>query len=151
MTSHTETLRTDPHQNAVYTTLATSSGRDRRARSDDGLLDVPLALPKALGGDGNGTNPEQLFAAGYAACFATSMRHVARDMRLDAGDVAVTARVSLVAKDPGPGFSLAVSLTVDLPEPLRGETGATLLQATHQVCPYSNATVGNIPVAIELA
>ncbi|GAB3429196.1 OsmC family protein [Flindersiella endophytica] len=148
---NTETHRTDPHENAVYTTLATSSGRDRRAVSDDGLLDVPLALPKALGGNGDGTNPEQLFAAGYAACFATSMRYVARQMRLDADDVAVTARVSLVEKNPGSGYNLAVSLTVDLPEHLRGDTGAKLLEATHGVCPYSKATQGNIPVVIGLA
>lgn len=119
--------------------------------SDDGLLDVPLALPKELGGDGNGTNPEQLFAAGYAACFATSMRYVAQQMRLDANEAAVTARVSLVAKDSGQGYSLAVSLSVDLPEHLRGATGAKLLQATHEVCPYSNATHGNIPVDISVA
>lgn len=132
----------------IYTAVATSSGRDARATSSDGRLDVTLALPKEMGGTGEGTNPEQLFAAGYAACFATSMQLVARKLKLDASDSSVTAEVGLVPK--GEGFGLDVTLHVELPDELRGETGDDLVEATHRVCPYSNATHGNIPVAIVL-
>jgi osmotically inducible protein OsmC len=130
----------------IYTTAARSSGRDGRAVTSDGRLDLQLAMPKEMGGTGEGTNPEQLFAAGYAACFATSMKLVARRMGLDASDVAVTAEVSLVPK--GQGYALAAVLHVELPEHLKGETGRNLMDATHQVCPYSNATRGNIPVEV---
>jgi lipoyl-dependent peroxiredoxin len=134
----------------TYTAVATSSGRDGRAVSSDRRLDVRLAMPNELGGTGDGTNPEQLFAAGWAACFATSMDLVAKSKGLDARDVAVTAEVSLVRKTEGPGFSLAATLRVELPEHLKGETGQSLLEATHQVCPYSNATRGNIPVELAI-
>lgn len=130
----------------TYTAVATSSGRDARAVSSDGRLDVNLALPKELGGTGEGTNPEQLFAAGWAACFATVMDLIARGQDLDAKDVAVTAEVSLVPK--GPGFGLAAVLRVELPAHLNGQVGRDLIDATHQSCPYSQATRGNIPVSI---
>ena len=132
--------------NPTYTAVATSSGRDGRAATSDGRLDVQLAMPKELGGTGDGTNPEQLFAAGWAACFATSLDLVAKSKGLDAKEVAVTADVSLVPKAQGPGFALAATLRVKLPEHLKGETGAALVEATDQVCPYSNATRGNTPV-----
>lgn len=132
---------------SLYTAVATSSGRDRRAVSSDGQLDVKLGMQKELGGDGVGTNPEQLFAAGYAACFASAMRLVAKRQNVDAGDASVTAEVSLNANGQG-GFTLAVTLRVELPDHLSGEAGRALLEATHQVCPYSNATRGNIPVEL---
>jgi lipoyl-dependent peroxiredoxin len=131
---------------AAYTAVATSAGRDGRATSSDGRLDVTLALPKELGGAGDGTNPEQLFAAGYSACFASSLQFAARKMNLDATDSAVTAEVDLVSR--GEGFGLEVTLHVELPDDLHGGAGDALIEATHKVCPYSNATHGNIPVAV---
>ena len=134
--------------NAMYTAVATSSGRDSRAVTSDGRLDVILAMPKEMGGAGEGTNPEQLFAAGYAACFSTSLGIVAKRMAIDAGDVSVIAEVSLVPRASGSGFALATVLRVELPEHIADETARALVDATHQVCPYSNATQGNMPVEI---
>lgn len=134
--------------NAIYTAVATSSGRDSRAVTSDGRLDVILAMPKEMGGTGEGTNPEQLFAAGYAACFSTSLGIVAKRMAIDARDVAITAEVSLVPRAGGSGFALATVLRVELPEHLAEGSARALVDATHQVCPYSNATQGNIPVEI---
>ncbi|WP_308249836.1 organic hydroperoxide resistance protein [Sphaerisporangium fuscum] len=131
----------------LYTAIATASGRDGRAVSSDGLLDVTLAPPKELGGTGRGTNPEQLFAAGYAACFASALGLVARRMKLDASHASVTAEVGLAQNDQG-GFGLSVTLRVELPDELHGEAGRSLVEAAHQVCPYSNATRGNIPVEL---
>lgn len=130
----------------TYTGVATSSGRDVRAVSSDGRLDVQLALPREMGGTGDGVNPEQLFAAGWAACFSTTMGLIARSQGLDAKDVAVTAEVSLVPS--GPGFTLAAVLRAAFPDHLAGDTGKMLLEATHRSCPYSLATQGNIPVEI---
>ena len=132
--------------NPTYTGVATSSGRDARAVSSDGRLDVQLALPTEMGGTGDGVNPEQLFAAGWAACFSTTMGLIAQSQGLDAQDVAVTAEVSLVPT--GPGFTLAAVLRAELPYHLAGATGEKLLAATHRSCPYSLATQGNIPVEI---
>lgn len=132
---------------SLYTAIATSAGRDQRAVSSDGQLDVKLGLQKELGGDGVGTNPEQLFAAGYSACFASAMQLVAKRQKVDAADASVTAEVSLNANGEG-GFTLGVVLRVELPEHLAGEPGRALIEATHQVCPYSNATRGNIPVEL---
>lgn len=129
----------------LYTAIATASGRDGRAVTSDGKLDVKLARPAELGGDGAGTNPEQLFAAGYAACFASAMQLVSGRMKIDVSDASVTAEVGLGPNDSG-GFALDVTLRVELPDHLSKETGRELLEATHQVCPYSNATRGNIPV-----
>lgn len=131
--------------NAIYTATATASGREGRAVTSDGLLDVKLDLPVELGGAGAGTNPEQLFAAGYAACFASALGLVSRRMKVDTSDAAVTAEVGLGSNGSG-GFALAVTLRVELPDHISAETGRELLDATHQVCPYSNATRGNIPV-----
>ncbi len=131
----------------IYTAIATSSGRDGRSVSNDGKLDLTLAMPKELGGDDNGTNPEQLFAAGYSACFASAMKLVAQRQQVDAADASVTAEVGLNPLEGG-RFGLSVVLRVELPEHLHGEAGKALVEATHQVCPYSNATRGNIPVEI---
>ncbi|MBC9713117.1 organic hydroperoxide resistance protein [Streptomyces sp. TRM66268-LWL] len=129
---------------ALYTAVATASGREGRAVTSDGKLDLKLSHPVELGGDGSGTNPEQLFATGYAACFASAMQLVARQQKVDVSDVSVTAEVGLLKNDPG--FSLEVTLRVEMPDTISPEAGKTLLDATHQVCPYSNATRGNIPV-----
>ncbi|MEU0300691.1 organic hydroperoxide resistance protein [Streptomyces sp. NPDC006175] len=131
---------------ALYTAAATANGREGRAVSSDGQIDLALALPPALGGNGAGTNPEQLFAAGYAACFASAMSSVAREMKVDTQDVSVTAEVSIGKDDSG--FGLAVVMRVELPEALEGETGRRLVEATHAYCPYSKATRGNIDVEL---
>lgn len=129
----------------VYTAIATASGRDGRAVSSDGKLDLDLSLPKEMGGDGKGTNPEQLFAAGYAACFATSMKLVAPNKHLDVSDASVTAEVGLAPTGTG-GYTLDVTLRVELPDHVTPEAAQELVEATHRVCPYSKATNGNIPV-----
>ncbi|MFP3986518.1 organic hydroperoxide resistance protein [Streptomyces sp. E11-3] len=133
--------------NALYTAVATANGREGRAVSSDGQVDLPLALPKALGGNGEGTNPEQLFAAGYAACFASAMSSVARTAKIDVKDVSVTAEVG-IGKDTDGGFGLAVIMRVELPDHLEGEPGRQLVEQTHAYCPYSKATRGNIDVEI---
>jgi osmotically inducible protein OsmC len=132
---------------ALYTAVATANGREGRAVSSDGQLDLGLAMPPALGGDGKGTNPEQLFAAGYAACFASALGLIGRQAKVDTSEASVTAEVSIGSNGQG-GFGLAVVLRVELPEALQGETGRTLVEQAHQVCPYSNATRGNIPVEL---
>ncbi|MHC0428872.1 organic hydroperoxide resistance protein [Streptomyces sp. O3] len=132
---------------ALYTAVATANGREGRAVSSDGQVDLPLALPQALGGNGEGTNPEQLFAAGYAACFASAMSSVARVAKIDVKDVSVTAEVG-IGKDTDGGFGLAVVMRVELPDHLEGEPGRQLVEQTHAYCPYSKATRGNIDVEI---
>ena len=133
----------------LYTATATAtSGRDGRAKSDDGLLDVAVSPPRALGGSGAGTNPEQLFAAGYAACFGSAAMHVARLQKLATGPISVTAQVSL--GPVGQAFGIAVVLEVSVPD-LPREQAEALVRQAHQVCPYSNATRGNIEVDVRLA
>jgi Ohr subfamily peroxiredoxin len=130
---------------ALYTAVATAThGRDGRAFSSDGRLDLQLAPPAEMGGSGQGSNPEQLFAAGYAACFASALGVVGRQAGTDLADAAVTGEVSIGKQ--GGGFALAVTLRVELPEGIDAETGRKLVEQAHQVCPYSNATRGNIPV-----
>ena len=131
---------------ALYTAIATANGREGKAVSSDGQLDLTLAFPPALGGDGKGTNPEQLFAAGYAACFASALGLVGRQAKVDTGDISVTAEVGLNKDETS--FALSVVLRVELPEALDNETGRQLVEAAHQVCPYSKATRGNIPVEL---
>ncbi|MFF4961931.1 organic hydroperoxide resistance protein [Streptomyces sp. NPDC001222] len=132
---------------ALYTAVATAThGRDGRAVSSDGKLDLDLAIPVEMGGNGKGTNPEQLFAAGYAACFASALGLVGRAAKVDVSDAAVTGEVSIGKQ--GEGFGLAVTLRVELPESVDQETGRKLVEQAHQVCPYSNATRGNIPVEL---
>jgi lipoyl-dependent peroxiredoxin len=133
----------------LYTAVATATGgRDGRAKSDDGTLDVAIVPPKALGGSGAGTNPEQLFAAGYAACFGSAIAAVARLKKVTTGPVSVTTKVTLGSI--GQGYGLAVELEASLPQLPRDQAEA-LVQAAHQVCPYSNATRGNIVVDVKLA
>jgi Ohr subfamily peroxiredoxin len=133
----------------LYTAEATASGgRDGRSVSSDGNLDVTLVPPPELGGPGTpGTNPEQLFAAGYAGCFHSAMKRVAQRMKLDADDSTVTAKVGLGVLDAGPGFGLAVELVVNAPR-IDREQAEQLVAAAHAVCPYSNATRGNIDVKL---
>ncbi|MFG2822481.1 organic hydroperoxide resistance protein [Kitasatospora sp. NPDC048365] len=131
---------------ALYTAVATANGREGRTVSSDRQLDLALAMPPALGGNGQGTNPEQLFAAGYAACFASALGLVGRQARVDTGDISVTAEVT-IGKDET-SFGLAVVLRVELPDELDGETGRLLVKQAHEVCPYSKATRGNIPVEL---
>jgi lipoyl-dependent peroxiredoxin len=129
--------------------LTTGDGRDGHARSSDGRLDLQLAIPKEMGGSGDGTNPEQLFAIGYAACFHSALRLVGRREKADVTDSAVGARVSLGQIDNG-GFGLAVELEVSLPN-VDHATAQSLTEKAHQVCPYSNATRGNIDVKLVVA
>ena len=136
-----------PLDKVLYTAKArTTGGRDGRSVSDDGMLDVTLNPPKALGGAGSATNPEQLFAAGYSACFMGALKHVAGMKK-----VAVPADASIEAEvDIGPipaGFGIAARLAVSLPGMDRA-AALDLVNAAHQVCPYSNATRGNINVTL---
>lgn len=134
----------------MYTAVATASnGRDGRVKSDDGTLDLAVVPPQAMGGSGApGTNPEQLFAAGYSACFGSALAHVARQQKIVTGPVSITARVTIGTV--GAAFGLAVELVAHAPEMERAQAQA-LLEAAHQVCPYSNATRGNIVVDLSLA
>ncbi|WP_458113590.1 organic hydroperoxide resistance protein [Arthrobacter sp. R1-13] len=129
--------------------LASGEGREGSARSKDGKLDVTLAAPVELGGDGQGTNPEQLFAAGYAACFHSALRTVGRKYRADLTDSAVAARIHIGALEHGPGYGLAAELEIALPA-LDLATAEELVAKAHQICPYSNATRGNINVDIKI-
>lgn len=133
----------------LYTAAATAkAGRDGSVRSDDGTLELKLTVPKGLGGGGGaGTNPEQLFAAGYSACFGSAVAHVARAQKLTTGPIEITARVGI-----GPaavGFALTVELDAHIPE-LPREAAEALVEAAHKVCPYSNATRGNVPVTLRV-
>jgi Ohr subfamily peroxiredoxin len=135
----------------LYTAkVHTTGGREGRSVSDDGHLDAQLDLPPGLGGKGAATNPEQLFAAGYSACFMGALKHVAGQQK-----IAVSAQTSIDAEvDIGPvaqgvGFGLAVRLNVHLPGMEAGAARA-LVEAAHAVCPYSNATRGNIQVTLSV-
>lgn len=135
----------------LYTASATSTGgRDGRVKTDDGTLDLSVVMPKALGGAGTAgaTNPEQLFAAGYAACFGSALGHVARMKKINPGAFTITANVSI--GQVGPRFGLAVELTANIPDLPRDQAEA-LAAAAHEVCPYSNATRGNIVVDVRIA
>ena len=137
-----------PLAKTLYTAEATAtSGRDGRART--GNLDLGLSTPRELGGPGgDGTNPEQLFAAGYAACFGSAVLHVARAQKIQSGPVQITSRVGI--GPAGTGFGLQVELTAHIPELPRDQAEA-LVRAAHEVCPYSNATRGNIVVDVKVA
>ncbi|MFM2042975.1 MAG: hypothetical protein RLY86_1551 [Pseudomonadota bacterium] len=131
----------------LYTAHATATGgRNGRVRTDDGKLDLALAMPTQMGGTGEGTNPEQLFAAGYSACFHSALMFVAHQTKVDAGGSTVSGDVAIGPRDGAPGFQLGVALTVRLPN-LAQAAADDLVQAAHAVCPYSNATRGNIDVA----
>ncbi len=116
-------------------------------RTSDGALEVDIRIPTDLGGDGAGTNPEQLFAVGFAACFESALAVVARREKVDAGDAEIDSKVHLLPT-PEKGFGLAVQLDVRLPSVTDAETATRIVQAAHQVCPYSNATRGNIEVTL---
>lgn len=133
----------------LYTAEATSiGGRAGSVKSSDGRLAHTLSLPKGLGGDdGPGTNPEQLFAAGYSACFAGALGLVSRNLKKNPGAFTITAKVSLGKE--GEGFKLAVTLGGHFPD-LPKEEAHTLMEAAHQVCPYSVATRNNVPVTLEV-
>lgn len=136
-------------EKVLYTAKASATaGRDGRIKSDDGILDMAITPPKALGGSGAGTNPEQLFAAGYAACFGSALGVVARSKKVTTGPVIMTASVAL--GQVSQGYGLAVEMTAEIPELPRDQAQA-LLDAAHMICPYSNATRGNIEVRIRLA
>lgn len=127
--------------------VAVGDGRDGEVRSSDGVLDEQLATPAELGGPGGDkTNPEQLFAAGYAACFHSALKAAARQAKVRLDGTEVTARVGLGRDDDG-GFRLAVELVAHLPGVER-TTADELVAAAHRICPYSNATRGNIEVAL---
>ena len=115
-------------------------------RTSDGVLEVDLRVPPELGGEERGTNPEQLFAVGYAACFEGALATVARRRKLDAGDVEIDSKVMLVTGEDR-SFTVAVELAVTLPS-VEGEAAVELVEAAHKVCPYSNATRGNIEMTL---
>jgi Ohr subfamily peroxiredoxin len=133
----------------LYTAEATVTGGrvEGHGRTDDGELDVQLRTPREMGGEGGGTNPEQLFAVGFAACFESALGVVARRERVEAGDVSIDSRVSLLPTEER-GFRLAVELDVTLPQVQDPEQAVRLAAAAHEVCPYSNATRGNIDVKV---
>jgi lipoyl-dependent peroxiredoxin len=133
----------------LYTARAKVRGgrADGEAVSDDGMLQVKIRPPKELGGDGAGTNPEQLFAAGFAACFESALAVVARRQKLEADDAEVDSRVELVTNDKR-GFDLAVAMDVTLPSVSDSSAAIELVEAAHKVCPYSNATRGNIGLTL---
>jgi lipoyl-dependent peroxiredoxin len=134
----------------LYTAHAhVTGGRDGRGRTNDGELEVELRIPTEMGGAGGGTNPEELLAVGYAACFESALGTVARRRHLDAGEVTIDSAVSLLPTGDG-GFRLAVTLDVTLPSVGDRETAVQLIRGAHEVCPYSNATRGNIDVDLLL-
>ena len=139
------------HMNSLYTAsvAATGDGRNGHVQSTDGILDLDVRLPRELGGSGDAANPELLFAAGYAACFHSALRLVAGQAKVDTTGSEVVADVSLGANEAG-GFQLAVRLEVSVPN-ADEDVVRQLVEQAHQVCPYSNATRGNIDVAIDVA
>ncbi|WP_420145492.1 organic hydroperoxide resistance protein [Sphingobium sp.] len=135
-----------------YRTRATATGgRDGAARTEDGVLDVKLSTPKELGGaGGEGTNPEQLFAAGYSACFIGALKVAGGQLKIKVpADVSVTATVGIGPRAAG-GFGITADLEVSLPG-VEGADAEKLVEAAHQICPYSNATRNNVDVGITIA
>jgi lipoyl-dependent peroxiredoxin len=135
---------------AIYTAIAHASGggRDGHVRSEDDRLDFDTRPPKEMGGSGEGTNPEQLFAAGYSACFLGALHAAGRELKLDTTDAAVSASVSIGSNGEG-GFGLAVELDVYVPNVSAAEA-QQLAEKAHTICPYSNATRGNIDVTLSV-
>ncbi|NEB76879.1 organic hydroperoxide resistance protein [Streptomyces sp. SID14478] len=132
----------------VYTAVATAeNGRDGRVSTDDGKLDVVVNPPKEQGGSGAGTNPEQLFAAGYSACFQGALAVVARQEGADITGSTVTAKVGIGKNDDG--FGLIVEISANIPS-ADAATAQALIEKAHQVCPYSKATRGNITVTLSV-
>ena len=133
----------------LYTAEATVTGgrANGHGRTSDGVLDVQLRRPKEMGGEGDGTNPEQLFAVGYAACFESAIGTVGRREHIEVGEVSIRSRVSLLPAEDRT-YTLAVELDVTLPLIQDPERAARIVAAAHRVCPYSNATRGNIEVTL---
>ena len=133
---------------ALYTATATATGgRNGHVKSDNGVLDLQVRHPKGLGGANDDyTNPEQLFAAGYSACFDSALNRVIKLSKVEAGETSVTAKVSIGQIENG-GFGLAVEMAVNVPG-VSQEVATQLVEKAHQVCPYSNATRGNIEVIL---
>lgn len=131
----------------LYTASATVSGGRLAGHgaTDDGALTVDLRLPPELGGEGGGTNPEQLFAVGFASCFESAISAVARRMKIETGDVSIDSRVNL-HPTPERGFALSVAMDVTIPQARDAAHAKEIVDAAHEVCPYSNATRGNIDV-----
>jgi Ohr subfamily peroxiredoxin len=136
--------------NIIYEAHATASGgRSGHVATDDGALNLQLSLPRAMGGSGGaGTNPEQLFACGYAACFENALIHIARQQKIKLEGTRVDASVGIGPNEQG-GFALAVRLAVTVPG-LPREQAQALVDQAHAVCPYSNAIRGNVDVRLEL-
>jgi Ohr subfamily peroxiredoxin len=134
---------------ALYTAEATVTGgrADGHGVTSDGVLDVILRTPTEMGGEGDGTNPEQLFAVGYAACFEGALGVIGRREKAELGDVSIDSHVSLITTEDR-GFTVAVELDVTLPGVTDAEQAGKIVAAAHQVCPYSNATRGNIEVKL---
>jgi Ohr subfamily peroxiredoxin len=135
---------------AIYTAVATSTGEGRNGHvvSSDGFINADLATPVEMGGAGGATNPEQLFAAGYSACFHSALKGQSKALGIPVNDSAVTAEVGIGKLDAG-GFGLVIALRVELGG-ISQEDAEKLAAAAHQVCPYSNATRGNVDVTIEV-
>lgn len=133
----------------VYTAQATVTGgrAEGHGVTNDGALEIELRTPVEMGGPGGGTNPEQLFAVGYAACFEGALGVVGRRERAEVGDVTIVSRVSLVTTEER-GFNVAVELDVSLPQVADPEQAVRIVAAAHEVCPYSNATRGNVDVRL---
>ena len=137
----------------LYTGVATATGgRGGKAESDDGRLKTDLSVPKGLGGDdGPGTNPEQLFAAGYSACFLGALKLVASQQKVTLPkETSITAEIGIGDNDKGEGFNISATLTVNAPD-VDHEVLKPLVEKAHQVCPYSNATRGNVDVELVCA
>jgi osmotically inducible protein OsmC len=134
----------------LYTAEVTSTGdgRNGNVASSDGIIDFAVATPKELGGAGGATNPEQLFAAGYAACFHSAIKLIGRKEKVSVDGTTVTAKVGFGPNGAG-GYGLAVTLVVTVPG-AEHDAAVKLAEAAHQVCPYSNATRGNIDVTLEV-
>jgi lipoyl-dependent peroxiredoxin len=133
----------------LYTAEASVQGgrAEGHGKTNDGQLEVTLRLPKEMGGDGDGTNPEELFAVGYAACFEGALGTVGRREKVELGDASIDSKVSLVTTEDR-GYNIAVELNVTLPSVDDPDEAARLVEAAHHVCPYSNATRGNIEVKL---
>jgi osmotically inducible protein OsmC len=135
---------------ALYTAVSTATGEGRNGHvaSEDGFLDLDVRVPKEMGGAGGATNPEELFAAGYAACFHSAMKFVGKDLGADLTGSGVSASVSIGTLDSG-GFGLAVELVIEAPA-LDRDTALAVAQKAHETCPYSNATRGNVDVTLSV-
>jgi Ohr subfamily peroxiredoxin len=133
----------------LYTAKATVTGgrANGHGRTSDGALDVQLRSPQEMGGEGGGTNPEQLFAIGYAACFEGALGVVGRRERVELGEVSIDSQVGLIAEQDR-RFTVSVRLDVTLPQVQDAEQATRIVAAAHEVCPYSNATRGNVEVAL---